>query len=248
MEIITIDEFKQFDALNELKRSNSTKEWSYPAQMKPCIAILLVNGEIGPTNVDDAGFMIIQELGRLGASDDEIRKNMEEWNKKLIARGATKCLRPSDIEGKIRYLRRHPKGDRRPGCNHFLSTQICIGKDSCMFYQKLVRDSKPMPLAALRRNNFEKFWELWRGKVNATDICVYKAICDLEKIRGVGIGGTIFVSRDQMVYYSGIAVNSVFTSLKRLEKYGLIKVKIGQARSNIATEIQRIVPIPKPLT
>lgn len=246
MEIITIDEFKQFDAINELKRNNSTKEWSYPAQMKPCIAILITNGEIGPTNIDDTAYLIIQELGRLGASDEEIAKAVNEWNEKIIERGGTKYLRPSDIYGKIRYLRRHEKGDRRPGCNHFLSKQICVGKDNCLYYQKLVKDNKPMPPAALRRNNFEKFWNLWRWHLSPADIIMYKAITDLEKIRGVGIGGAIFANREQLVYYSGLSKNSVFPSLKRLEQAGLIRLVIGKAFSSQATEITRIIPVPSP--
>lgn len=84
--------------------------------------------------MNDTAFLIIQELGRLGATDQEIIKVVNEWNQKVIERGGTKYLRSSDIYGKIR---RHKKGDRRPGCNHWLSRAICVGKDVCMYYQKI---------------------------------------------------------------------------------------------------------------
>lgn len=244
METFVINELRQYEAIADLKRSNTTKEWSYPAQMKPCIAILLTNGEIGPTNIDDAAFLIIQELGRLGASDAEIIKAVNEWNQKVIERGGTKYLRPSDIHGKIRYLRRHENGDRRPGCNHWMSKMLCVGKDVCMYYQKLLKNNKPLPPAVLRQNNFWKFWYLWRDYLSPNEICLYAALLELEKIRGVGPGGLIIVNREQLSRYSRIHYNSVFKVLDRLQINGLVKYEKG--KPNEGTKVSRVVPIPSP--
>ncbi|TDA69789.1 MAG: hypothetical protein D9V47_04175 [Clostridia bacterium] len=110
-----IKQVESLEAIGKLQRDPVTKQAALPEFLKPCVAALLT-GSAGGYSVDDAAYLIVQELGRLGYEDDEIVNAVQTWNNKLACQGySKKVMRLSDISGKVRYLRRNP--GRQPACN-----------------------------------------------------------------------------------------------------------------------------------
>lgn len=79
---------------------------------------------------------------------------------------------------------------------------------------------------------------------------LYLAIKQIEKIRGYQAGSRLYVSWDELQRVSGAGRSTIKPGLETLERLGLITYKPGRKRAKgakgLASEICRIIPIPKP--
>lgn len=87
---------------------------------------------------------------------------------------------------------------------------------------------------------------MWKGHLSATMICFYHGVCDLEKVRGVGVGGAVYANYRQLASAGGLGKDSVKSCLEALGSRKLVEYEIGMAFGLRATEVRRLIPVPSP--
>jgi len=67
----------------------------------------------------------------------------------------------------------------------------------------------------------------------------------------VRAGSWVFISYEELSTVSGVNPSSIKKSLEGLQKEGLIEFEVGKRKTKggkvLATQIKRIIPIPRPL-
>jgi len=234
-EIMAFEAAKIEDGL--IASSDLAGELNHPGpDIKPCIALMLENsycrGDSPNRNI--AALIIACELRRIGLEQDAIEYRIQLWNERndppLRRSEFTKAIRNA-LSGKYDY-----------GCNNINLEPTCIGKDVCPHY-KGVRSTR----RNYNNRTFIKYhWPQYLS--NIAIITYYLTLVEIERRNQVGPGGKIFTSYRQINEISSISHQSIKKALLELERFGLIKLKIGysQVWLHRGTEIQRIIPIPKP--
>lgn len=202
-----------------------------PLDIKPCIANLLDGSSPGASNGLNP-FIIACELFRVGKDNKQIESLLTKANiKPSKVRSAVK----SAVTGKWSYA-----------CPGLEERGLCLygSRYDCWWFEKIPRES-------------QKDWrerDFWRyeypGTLGTAKSMLYLALKEIEKIRGYNAGSRLYVSWDELQRLSGVDRHTIKPGLEALEKIGLITYKPGHKRvkgsKGLATEICRIIPIPKP--
>lgn len=201
-----------------------------PPDIKPCLAYLL--SESSPPQVRDGinSFIIACELYRIGKNEEQIGRILLNLGiKQSKVRSAIK----SAETGKYNY-----------GCPKLEQLGLCLEKTrfDCWWFDKIARQSRK----GYRERDFWRYG--WPRKLTAPEAVVYLAIQEIEKRQRIYAGSQLYISRKRLTEVSGVSHSWVLECCERLQKKGLIKFKRGHQHRwyGRASEIQRIIPIPKP--
>jgi len=217
--------------------SDLSKKLMHPGpDIKPCIAQMLENsyakGDVPDRNT--VALIISSELRRLGCTEDEILRRIAIWNERNAD--------PLKISEYTKAVRSAFRKDYDYSCYHIYLEPTCIGYNDCPYPERVLSKKKYYN----NRLFFRYRWpEILPGVANSI---YFMALVELERIRQVGAGGLIFASYRDISKLSGANRTSIKKNLEILKTHGLIKLKIGTPRKweRKATEIKRIIPIPKP--
>lgn len=224
---------EDLDKLEKIEKTRG-KYGVLPEAMKPCVSLLLQAGVPENGYRNDTGYIIATELRRTGKEKEKAREILFRWNYS----NQRYALPAREIETilKSAYGKNYTFG-----CNNVNLQEICIGKEKCEFYQQLKKRNR----GRYREADFYKFG--WQEVLTPAQICLYHGLIQLERIRNVRAGQVIVANQRQIANISGVSQKSVSNGLKRMNQLGLIEVKPGLPFKwkCIASEIRRIIPIPK---
>lgn len=213
-----------------------TTRYAENLQMKPCVEGMLETSlDKGHISRDAISVAIISELMRLGFEDDIVMKKVLLWNDKNV--------KPIRTEKLIENVRGTLKKDYRYSCHHFLLKTFCpYDSESLCPFSKGLSNKKYFNNRAFLQYGWQQLLN------NAPKDVYYIAIPELERRRSVGAGGRIFANHIEIAKWAGIAPKTVGGALDELSSRGLVRITMGTSRGweKKATEIQRILPIPKP--
>lgn len=205
--------------------------------IRPCIgAMLRTPFDKGSfPNRSEACLIIASELKRAGKDEETTLGILTDWNKKNIC-----PKRDSEVRSAVATAYRR---DYNYSCLNEKLKAFCIGEEFCTFATYVKGKSG-------RYYNNRKFFELnWQNILSNTAKDVYYlALIELERRRRVGPGGLIMANQEEIAKFAGITPKSVRKGLIELEGVGLVTYKPGISRKweFKASEIRRIIPIPKP--
>ena len=232
---MTIDAAKIEDGL--IASSDLAGELNHPGQdIKPCIAAMLENSYCRGDTPDrnTAALIIACELKRIGLNESEVEYRIQEWNQRN---------RPPLRLSEYRKAVKSAFSDRyNYGCynHHFENT--CIGRDNCPFFNHVLSQRKTY-------NNRIFFRYRWPEILsNSAKDIYFLALVELERLKRVGPGGRIYSSHRQIAKLAGLSRRIIKKGLEELHSIGLIDYRPGLQHiwRNKASEIRRILPIPKP--
>ncbi|MBA7550928.1 hypothetical protein ES705_43459 [subsurface metagenome] len=198
-----------------------------PADTMPCIVKLLDDPSVREA---DNPFIVACELHRVGRTEKQIDS--------LLTRLG---VRASKVRGVIKSV---ASGRYEFRCPTLEEKGICLYKSrqECFYYQAIPRESqKPY-----RERDFWRFG--WPRRLTAPEIVIYLAIREFERLKGYPAGTRLYMSRKDFIRISGRVAKTIMPSLERLKKKGLIKFKKGTQHKwyGRASEVKRIIPIPRP--
>lgn len=211
------------------------RKFTLPDFIKPCVSLMLKDNF--ESSRDRIGYIIATELRRIGKSPEVTEKILTEWDK-----GNFPPLGISKIRCKIRSAY---KTDYTFGCNNEpMILEYCekVNKDFCRYHKEI----SPKERIGSDRD-FIKYG--WPNHLKPGARLVYfMALPELEKRRGIKAGEKIFATHREISKICGVGLKRIGKILKELERKGLITYKTGKPyRWRIeASEIRRIIPIPKP--
>jgi len=221
--MIRVEEIKR---LEDFERTRG--KLRLPTDIKPCIVKLLEDSSVREA---DNPFIVACELHRIGRTEKQIESLLMRLD-----------IRDSKVRGVIKSI----ATGRYKGfaCPRLEEKGICLYKsrEECFWYQAIPRESqKPY-----RERDFWRFG--WPGRLTAPEIVIYLAIREIEKGKGYPAGSRLYVSYREITRVSGISMGWILKCCQKLRDKGLIKFKAGiQHRwRGKASEIKRIIPIPRP--
>jgi len=229
--------------MGDLENVNrSLKKFTLPNFIKPCVSLMLYDSfeKGGEFSRDRIGYIIATELRRVGKSPEITEKILNQWDKKNF---------PPLGSSKIRVKVKSAFGrDYTFGCNNEpVILEYCkkVNKDFCQYYKQIS--------SGRRIGNDRDFIRYgWPNILSGVERDVYYiALPELEKRRGIKAGDLIITNHREIGRICGISLGSIAGktgALEKLQKRGLIIYRPGEPyRWRIeASEIKRIIPIPKP--
>ena len=219
-----------------------TKRYTLPDYIKPCVALMLKdNFRKGEGMRDRVAFIIATELRRTGKDDDVAKKVLNQWDQKNHPPLGFRI-----IHHKIKSAY---KREYTFGCNSrdAIMAAYCekVNKDFCRYFKQLVQGKKRIS----NDRDFIKYGWPKILKPVARQI-YYMGLPYLEKRRGIKPGDTLFAPHREIADVCGVSLGegNVGNGLEELKQHGLITYKPGEPYRwrTIASEISRIIPIPKP--
>lgn len=205
--------------------------------LRPCVgAMLNTRFDKGSfPNRSEACLILASELKRIGKDEETALAILTDWNKKNI-----RPKRYSEIRSAVATAYRR---DYNYGCHNEKLKAFCIGEDFCTFATHIKGKRG-------KYYNNRKFFEFdWQNILRNSAKDVYcLALIELERRRCVGPGGLIIANQNEVSRLAGICPKSARRGLLELRGVGLITYKPGTPRKweFTASEIRRIIPIPKP--
>lgn len=222
------------------------KKFKLPQQFKPCILEMLdtplYKGE-NSFSRSKVALSIAVEYLRLGKPAKKIERALLTWNSKNHP-----PLKPSDVNGAIKRAPEYLEFGF--GCNNDLMIAFCdFAKDRmlCPFYQKMMINQGRKSSARHRESHFYSYG--WPRILSLSEITLYLSLRQIEKLQhNKKAGQTIVAPYSLITKYSGVSMSHIKENLIKLKESGLIRLKIGEPYrwKSKATEITRIIPIPKP--
>lgn len=224
---------KQMEDIEKLQHYEKTRaKTRLPAEIKPCLMNMLNGSSPGLIRQVTNAFIVACELSRVGKTEEKIKQILTKQN-----------INPSKIRG---ILKSTNKEIYQYGCPKLEELGLCIfdHRFDCWWFEKIPRES-------------QKLWrerDFWRyeypAKLGTAKSMIYLAIKEIETKRGYQAGSRLYISWDEIQRVSRAGRNTIKPGLETLEKAGLIRYKPGQRRAKgsrgLATEISRVIPIPKP--
>ncbi len=208
------------------KTRNKTR---LPETVKPCLMSFITKKEkLG----SEQAFILASELHRVGKQAKRIEQILDSlYVSQSKVRGILKSLKIRDYE----Y-----------GCPTLEERGLCLfeNREDCQWWDQIPRINQQ----AYRERDFWRYY--WPERLGIAKSMLYLTIKEIEKKRGYTAGTRLYISWDELHKISGISRPIIGNNLKMLKKAGLIKYKPGHKRAKgakgLATDIQRIIPIPKP--
>jgi len=207
-----------------------------PESVKPCLMVLIDKKE--KLEADQA-FILACELHRVGKKAKRIEQILNSLN-----------VRESKVRGILKSLRIR---DYEYGCPTLQEKGLCLfeKRELCPWWDKIPRANQE----AYRERDFYRY--RWPQRLSPPLCMLYLAIKEVEKLRGWTAGSRLYVSWDKLAEISGVSrdvlkgrKDKYEPGLEILKKAGLIKYKPGhkweKGIKRTASQIQRIIPIPKP--
>lgn len=218
---------EDLEKLQEYEKTRSKTR--LPETVKPCLMSLIDNQE---KLTGEQPFILACELHRVGKQAKEIEKILNRVNvRKSKIRGILKSLKIRDYE----Y-----------GCPTLEEKGLCLfeHREECPWWDKIPRVNQQ----AYRERDFWRY--KYPGRLGTARSMLYLTLKEIEKRRGYQAGSRLYVCWDELQRISGASRDTIKPGLQALERLGLITYKPGQKRvkgsKGLATEIRRIIPIPKP--
>jgi len=216
--------------LEKLQQYEKTRSKTrLPETVKPCLMSLIEKKEKLEGN---QAFILACELHRVGKKAKRIEQILNNLNvEESKIRGVLKSLKIRDYE----Y-----------GCPTLEEKGLCVfdKREDCHWWDKIPRANQE----AYRERDF---WRYGYPEKLSPPICMlYLALKEIEQLRGWRAGSRLYVTWNELHQESGTRRQSLGDRLNYLKKIGLIKYKPGhkwaKGAKRTASEIQRIIPIPKP--
>lgn len=213
-----------------------------PQNFKPCILKMLITGlKKGQNSFQRSKVALVISVEFKRLNREKIEQVLNCWNKKN-----TPPLNPSEITGAIKQAQKE-KYDF--GCNSDVLSSFCgfsEDRNECWFYKQLMVNLGRKSKARHRESDFYKYG--WQRILTLSQSMVYLGIRQIEKIQHKRPGQTIVAPYRLIVKYSGAYMGLINKSLRKLKEVGLILCEIGEPyRWKLkATEITRVIPIPRP--
>ena len=200
-----------------------------PPDLKPCIAALL-NGASPDVKQGTTPFIIACELYRVGRDERQI-------GIELLNRGVS--------QSKVRdVVQSVATGRYNFGCPRLEQEGICLEKSrqKCWWYGRIPRKNQKY----YREHDFWRFG--WPQRLRPAVIVIYWALREVEKRRRYPAGSWLYVSRKKLSEITGISRPWVIECCEKLQEVDLIEFKKGRQHRwyGQASEIRRIIPIPRP--
>ena len=202
-----------------------------PLDIKPCITKLLDGSSPGASNALNP-FIIACELFRVGKNEQQLKSLLSKVN-----------VKPSKIKSSIKSAL---TGKYGYACPRLEELGLCIyeSRFDCWWFDKIPRQSQ-------KEWRERDFWRYnWPHKLGLAKSILYLSLKEIEKIRGYNAGSRLYVSWDELQKVSGVNRHTIKPGLEGLKTVGLIRYKRGQKRAKalkgLASEISRVIPIPKP--
>lgn len=231
-----VDTYSLLQVTSELKQledfERTASRYRLPQHVKPCILRLLDGNEPLQTLENwKVPCIIACELRRVGHTRSQVEKRLERWQK----------ARPSEVQSAVRAAF---EKEYEFGCPTLEALGICLYKTryDCPWFAQIPRKNE----ATYNQRDFYRYG--WPRTLKCSEQCIYFALREIEKKRGMPSGTQLFVSERQMAEVTGLCRKTARTGLRALKQKGLIEFKSGQRHKHygIAGEIRRIIPIPKP--
>lgn len=208
-----------------------------PKAIKPCAAYILHhNPKSRISKPNDHAFFIAVELKRIGEKKEETAKILQIWNSRN-----SQSLRPNELNG---LIDRVYSGPHVYGCNSPMVREYCPEKENCPHYKALfpTRTRK----ARHRERDFYRYG--WQKILTPGLTGFYHGLKEVETALSLRPGELIVGSYNSISQRTGVAGSHLTEYLNTLEGVGLIKCKIGEPYKwhKTATEIRRMIPIPRP--
>ena len=216
--------------------SNLSLETGHPGNgIRPCIATLLESplskGEF--PNRNTAALVIATEFYRIGQNFDQAMLRLEHWNQ---------YNNPPLKQNELQKAVRNAFGkEYNYSCQNTTLQTFCVG-DICPFIKHVKSHRKKV-------QNYIFIDYGWQKYLSHLQVLIYYlALPYLEIKRRVGPGGLIFANHKQIAETCGVSNRRIGENLKILQITGLIEYKPGlpQKWMGLASEIRRIIPIPRP--
>jgi len=199
-----------------------------PLDMKPCICKLMKDCERSRSGIN--AFIIACELFRVGKTKEKVESVLFELG---VTYSKTQSAVKSASTGKYSY-----------GCPSLEAEGLCLHENriECWWYERIPKKSQK----GWKERDFWRFG--WPTKLNPASVVIYLALGEIEHKRQYKAGSRLYVSRKELAELAGVSAPWTIESLKKLEKSGLIKFQKGIQHLwyGKASEVQRIIPIPKP--
>lgn len=223
--------------LYRIKKANT--EFKTPDYLKDCISRILEQGfEKGGYGRGRVLYIIATDLRRIGKTKEEAKEILIKWNYQNSP--------PLEV-GEIQRTINSAFGDNYEfGCNKepvLIANCHPEGKEFCQYYKDLIGSKKRI---GHDRDFIRYGWCLILQPAERQ--IYYIALPYLENQRGIKPGFTIYASYRDIHNTCGVTLGSIKTALEGLARHGLIMFKVGKSYyyKHIASEIKRIIPIPKP--
>ena len=202
-----------------------------PLDIKPCITALL-NGNNPAAKIALNPFIIACELYRIGKNEQQIETCLTKVN-----------VKPSKVRSAVKSALTGKYGYACPGLEE---KGLCLfeSRFDCWWFDKIPRQSQ-------KEWRERDFWSYhWPDKLGSAKSMLYLAIKQVEKLKGYQAGSRLYVSWDKLQEVSGVSRYTIKPGLETLKKLNLITYRPGQKRAKgskgLASEISRVIPIPKP--
>ncbi len=199
-----------------------------PLDTKPCICELMRDYELRKSNI--SRFIIACELFRIGKKKEKVETILLELG---IGYSKVRSIVKSASTGKHNYA-----------CPRLELEGLCLyqRRTECWWYERIPKKSQ-------KKWSERDFWRFgWPGRLSLASVVIYLALREIEQKREYKAGTRLYVPRKELAELTGISPPWTIESLKKLEKSGLINFKKGRPHRwyGKASEVQRIIPIPKP--
>lgn len=252
------EKLKSIDELTGLESQQEAARHLQVMVDKPCVAAYFV-GKAWP-EVGERGirfYALIEELKRVGLTEEATRDRIITYYNKVpesILSSSGQDGRGFTLKELKSIVKSAYKNDsvKSYGCNSGIWDRTCPGPEICHFKKQLSKDK-----IESREAGIYCFISQWLGAkdqagkklLKDSDVRVYLAIINTEKKRGYKPGSLLFVSWRELSESSGVSRQNIGLSLQSLFWSGLIKYQKGAPRTEAektASEIQRVIPVPKP--
>jgi len=202
-----------------------------PVDIRPCIVSLL--GRDNPATSQNINpFIIGCELARVGKEPKRIEQILDSL-----------YIKPSKVRSILRSVIRT---DYKYYCSNLEERGLCLYDDhkDCWWWSRNPVENKK----GWEEKDFYRYH--WPERLRRTEECLYRAIRAIEIKKSWQPGSRLFVTWDKLYQESRISRDTIGIKLELLRRIGLIKYRPGEERvkgsKGRATEVARIIPIPKP--
>jgi len=224
-------------------------KYSLPEAIRPCVASMIdkpmqsikSGGSLGRQT---AGMMIATNLRALGQTAEQIAKRLSIWNRSNLPplpRNEFKNILTQAFKQKSNGQYSYNYGCNGKYYELLQFEDVCIGKEYCYYYQQryLKKGIKP------KVNYIATSWQ--HVLTSREQLVLFYVIPELEKLKKVWPGYTLFTTYRELNKYTGIQERYFKDILEALKQYGLIDYTPGTQYfwEHQATEIKRIIPPPK---
>ena len=207
------------------------REYGIPTgELKPCVAVLL-DGNLGGAERHTAAFIIAMECRRIGHDEADTERVLSRWARRIGYREARRPARhqerPPENRGRQVALPPRPDSPRSwaaptRSCNPPARTPVAGCPANCAPLAHLRGDARYAAETYLRFTKLGWPTALRQHRHEAA-VDYYRALCELERQRGIGYGLPLFVTYRQLAERAHRAYQKAGAALTVLQTLGLLE-------------------------